>query len=179
MKSNAIAGRSFASWPALEAHLAAWTRDVADVRLHGTTGEAPMVRFCRDEASAMRPTAGMPTFRATRDLVRRVQSDCVVEVDGNTYSVPWRLIGESVGVAVTGEMLRISHAGHEVAAHRLRVGRRQRAINPAHFEGVAGSHVRAVALLGEPANDAAPDTCRAATLLRPLAEYEAAVGGSW
>ena len=179
VKSNAIAGRSFASWPSLEAHLAAWTRDVADVRLHGTTGEAPMVRFCRDEAGAMRPIAGMPAFRTTRDLVRRVQSDCVVEVDGNAYSVPWRLIGESVGVAVTGEALRISHAGREVASHQLRTGRRQRAIDPAHFEGVAGAHGRAASLIGAPANDATPDTCVAATLLRPLTEYEAAAGGSW
>jgi transposase len=38
VKRNAIAGRSFATWPSLEAHLEAWTRDIADVRLHGTTG---------------------------------------------------------------------------------------------------------------------------------------------
>jgi len=29
----------------LEAHLEAWTKDIADVRLHGTTGEAPIMRF--------------------------------------------------------------------------------------------------------------------------------------
>src|SRR3712207_3417554 len=38
-KRNAIAGRSLASWAALEAHLAQWTREVADIRVHGTTGE--------------------------------------------------------------------------------------------------------------------------------------------
>ena len=45
VKHNAIAGRSFASWGALEAHLAWWMREVADTRMHGTTGEAPML--CR------------------------------------------------------------------------------------------------------------------------------------
>jgi len=45
VKRNAIAGRAFQSWEAFEAHLQAWTRDVADVRLHGTTGEAPIERF--------------------------------------------------------------------------------------------------------------------------------------
>jgi hypothetical protein len=43
VKRNAIAGRSFASWSALEAHLVWWTREVADRRLHGTaarTGSA-------------------------------------------------------------------------------------------------------------------------------------------
>jgi len=33
-------------------------------------------------------------------LERRVRNDCAVEVDGNTYSVPWRLIGEQVEVVV-------------------------------------------------------------------------------
>ena len=39
VKRNAIAGRSFATWAALEAHLAWWMREVADRRIHGTTGE--------------------------------------------------------------------------------------------------------------------------------------------
>lgn len=180
VKSNAIAGRSFVSWGALEAHLNGWTRTVADVRIHGTTGEAPMVRFRRDGACALRPIGGMPPFRATRDLIRRVQSDCVIEVEGNAYSVPWRLIGESVGVAITNDVLRISHAGREVATHQQRAGRRQRAIDPAHFAGVAGSHVRAAGpVTVATASDADPAACLVAPLLRPLAEYEAIVGGSW
>jgi hypothetical protein len=100
VKANAIAGRRFASWSELEAHLAAWARDVADVRVHGTTGEAPALRFERDEARALRPCAGIPPFMTARDLVRRVGADCAVEVDGNAYSVPWRLIGERVRVTV-------------------------------------------------------------------------------
>jgi transposase len=57
VKKNAIAGRSFASWEAFEAHLARWERDVANVRIHGTTGEVPMIRFERDASAeaARRP----------------------------------------------------------------------------------------------------------------------------
>jgi hypothetical protein len=50
VKRNAIAGRSFSRWEALEAHLEAWTREIADVRVHGTTGEVPIERFQRAEA---------------------------------------------------------------------------------------------------------------------------------
>ena len=32
VKRNAIAGRRFATWSAMEAHLEAWTREIADVR---------------------------------------------------------------------------------------------------------------------------------------------------
>src|SRR3546814_3757916 len=57
VKRNAIAGRRFESWAAFEAHLARWSREIADRRIHGTTGEAPLVRFAR-EAAALRPLGG-------------------------------------------------------------------------------------------------------------------------
>jgi hypothetical protein len=75
------------SWEAFEAHLDAWTREVADMRLHGTTGEAPIERFRRDEAKALKPIAGIPPFYVARELIRRVQAACAVEIDGNAYSV--------------------------------------------------------------------------------------------
>jgi transposase len=87
VKRNAVAGRSFPTWEAFEAHLDAWTREVADMRLHGTTGEAPIERFRRDEAKALKPIAGIPPFYVARELIRRVQADCAVEIDGNAYSV--------------------------------------------------------------------------------------------
>ena len=181
VKRNAVAGRSFPTWAALEAHLAAWTREVADVRVHGTTGEAPMVRFARDEAAALRPLAGTPPFHATRELVRRVQADCAVEVETNSYSVPWRLIGERVQVTIGAGAVRVSHAGRVVAVHEECAGRRERAIDPAHFEGVAGFRVRAtggeaVAAAAGPPLGASPSL---PALLRPLAEYEAVAGGAW
>jgi hypothetical protein len=107
VKKNAIAGRCFESWSGLEAHLEGWVREVADQRVHGTTGEAPIERFRRGEANALRSLAGTPPFEMARELVRKVQADCVIGVDGNTYSVPWRLMGESVRVVIAGDELRV------------------------------------------------------------------------
>ena len=53
-KHNALAGRQFASWAALEAHLM-WWMQMADERDHGTTHEAPRARFERVEAAALTP----------------------------------------------------------------------------------------------------------------------------
>ena len=39
VKKNALAGHCFASWEAFEADLARWEREVANLRLHGTTGK--------------------------------------------------------------------------------------------------------------------------------------------
>jgi transposase len=169
VKGNAIAGHRFASWASLEAHLAWWMREVADIREHGTTGEAPRLRFERHEAAALQQLDRRAPFRQVRELVRRVQGDCAIEVDGNSYSVPWRLIGESVQVLVSDGRVRVSHAGIEVAVHAETTGRRQRIVDPAHFHGVAG----ATPWFRQP--EAAPEPA----LLRPLEEYERCVGGSW
>lgn len=170
VKRNAIAGRRFASWAALEAHLGKWTREVADQRVHGTTGVAPAARFA-EEAGALRPLGGRAPFGQLRDLVRKVQADCAIDLDTNSYSVPWRLIGESVQVVVLGGRVIVRHAGKVVADHVLCGGQRQRIVEPAHLAGVAGV---AGAVHFPPAAVVAPPA-----LLRPLAEYEALVGGGW
>lgn len=174
VKKNAIAGRSFESWEAFEAHLASWERDVANARVHGTTGEVPIVRFARDEAHRLKPLGGRTSFGSLRELTRVVGNDCAVDIDTNSYSVPWRLIGERVAVTVAAGEVRIRFGRREVAVHTLAEGRRQRVIDSAHLEGVAGHNgaVRRQAIEAAPPLDPP-------ALLRPLAEYEALIGGSF
>lgn len=175
VKKNAIAGHTFASWEAFEAHLARWEREVANVRVHGTTGETPTVRFERDEAHRLKPLGSRPSFGSLRELSRIVGNDCAVEIDTNSYSVPWRLIGERVAVTVAAGEVRIRHGVREVAVHAVVGGRRQRVIDRAHLDGVAGRdgpvHRQAI--------EAPPEVPSPPRLLRPLAEYEAAIGGSF
>jgi hypothetical protein len=132
----------------------------------------PIERFRRTEAQALRSVAGVPPFAVSRELVRKVHADCAIEVDGNAYSVPWRLIGERVRVTLAGEQVRVSHAGQEVAVHRRCTGRFERRVDPLHFAGVVG--FRSKATVAAPAADV-PDP----ELLRPLLEYEQLVGGRW
>ena len=55
VKGNALAGEVFDDWDHLEAHVRQWLDGVANVRQHGTTGEAPRVRFERDEQDQLGP----------------------------------------------------------------------------------------------------------------------------
>ena len=55
VKGNALAGEVFDDWDHLEAHVRQWLDGVANVRQHGTTGEAPRVRFERDEQDQLVP----------------------------------------------------------------------------------------------------------------------------
>lgn len=174
VKNNALAGHSFASMEALEQHLAWWMREIADVHCHGSTGEPPLQRFVRDEACKLRPLNGRPPFRQIRDLVRKVHSDCAVEIDTNAYSVPWRLVGESVQATVSAGQVRIFHAGQLVAEHAEAAGRHRRLIDPAHFIGVSG----VVGPVQRPTMDEEPIS-PLPELLRPLVEYEQLAGGRW
>ena len=169
-KNNALAGREFGSWEAMAEHLSCWTREVADVRIHGTTGEAPAVRFARDELAVLRELGGRGSFQQFREFARIVAKDAFVDLDTNHYSVPWRLIGESVTVTVSDQTVRISYAGNEVAVHGLHTGRHAFVRNPEHFKGIFKRNGSAVQLdLEQPR----------AELARPLSEYEAVAGGGW
>lgn len=175
IKRNAIAGREFGSFAELQEHLAWWLREIADKRLHGTTGEQPIKRFERDEAVTLKPLDGRPPFYQGRELQRIVQSDACVEIDSNFYSVPWQLIKKEVMIHIQDKEIKIFDGDCEVACHGIRLGKRQRSIFPQHFTGVIGVNWREQesgkieklsnrqALQGE--------------LLRPLSEYEAAIGG--
>jgi len=162
VKHNAIAGHEFDSWNALEAHLRWWSREVADERVHGTTGERPVDRFAR-EADALRPLAARPSFTSVRELTRVVHSDLTVRIDTNSYSVPWRLIGADVTVRIRDGHVEIFHAGQRVATHPETRGTRQRVTDRAHFDGIVRGPT-ALSVGADPAE-----------LGRELAKYEAFV----
>ncbi|MGY2932143.1 hypothetical protein ACVWZ6_001745 [Bradyrhizobium sp. GM6.1] len=163
--------------PCRNTHLDRWEREVANVRIHGTTGEAPIIRFARDEIHRLKPLGGQPSFGSLRELTRVVGNDCAVEIDTNSYSVPWRLIGERVAVTIAAGEVRIRHGLHQVAVHKLSEGRRLRIIDFAHLDGVAGRN--GAVRRPEIAAATVPGSSPPPSLLRPLAEYEAVIGGSF
>jgi transposase len=176
VKRNAIAGHSFDSAEALQAHLARWMREVADTRVHGTTGEPPLQRFERAEASALRPLPAKAPFLQVRELTRRVHTDACIELDTNRYSVPWRLIGETVTVVVSERQVRVLYAGQEVACHAQSSLRRVSIIERAHLVGIVGAQFAGMSWL--PRTPVPPPSI-APELLRPLEQYEAMLGGGW
>lgn len=181
VKRNALAGRTFASWDELEAHLMWWIREIADVRIHQTTKEAPIARFER-EKPALIPAAGHRPYLGAQSWRRVVKADATVDVWGNAYSVPYRLIGKTVvASAEDGRIVVRTERGDVVAQHVAAPARSgARVIAPEHLKGVMrlwGATPQANA--STPADGA---TARAvvgdSVLLRPLSEYEALFDGA-
>jgi transposase len=165
VKRNALAGRAFASFAALEAHLAGWMID-ADGRLHGTTHERPTDRFAREESAALRPLPARPLPCREQRVRRRVAADAFVDVETVRYSVPHALIREHVEVALDVDHVRIFHGTTLVATHARCREPYRRVLDPAHTAGLWR-----VAPL-------AASTSTLAPLGRSLEDYAALVGGA-
>jgi transposase len=166
VKRNAIAGREFANFAALERHLARWMED-ADQRVHGTTHERPAARFAAAERDALRPLHDPRLAVTTQRLRRTVANDCFVDVDTVRYSVPHRLAREAVEVTMTADEVVVLHRGREVARHRRSQDRHRRVTEPAHFDGLARR-----------AWTAGHETGALAGYGRTLADYAVAIGGA-
>lgn len=179
VKRNAIAGHRFDSVEALQAHLLRWMREVADVRVHGTTGEPPIERFTRVEAAALKPLAARAPFLQVRELTRRVHTDACIELDTNRYTVPWKLIGEAVTVVVSDHQVRVLYAGQEVACHAQSPLRCSSVIERAHLVGIVGTQFAGMSWLPRTPAPPPPTVPASAELLRPLEQYEAMLGGGW
>jgi transposase len=135
VKRNALAGRTFASFAALEAHLAHWM-DEADQRVHGTTHERPCDRFAREEQAALRPLPARPLPRREQRVRRRVASDAFVDVETVRYSVPYQLVRDHVDVAIDEHTVRIFHGSDVVATHPRSREPFARVVEPAHLAGL-------------------------------------------
>jgi transposase len=171
VKRNAIAGREFASFSALEAHLATWCQQ-ADEREHGTTHEVPRVRYERGEAASLKPLPALPPPPRERRLERRVATDCFVDVDTVRYSVPYRLVRERVEVLVAEGDVRIFHDGKVVAVHRRSNEPHARIVEPEHLQGLWRVSTAPAAAEATPTSQSPLEA-----MGRSLRDYEALVDG--
>jgi hypothetical protein len=141
VKRNFAPGRSLVDMVDFQEQLDQWNGDIADQRVHGTTHERPIERFERERKHLL-ALAGQPGFALARSVSRIVPGDWLVSFEANRYSVPFRLIGQTVSVKREGEWLRIRHRDELVAEHPLAAGKHQVRILPEHSPGAAARNQR-------------------------------------
>jgi transposase len=172
VKRNFVPGRQFRDLEDFNEQLAAWQVEIADLREHGTTHQRPIDRFA-DEARALVPTAGHPSFLQAMVRDRVVADDWLVSIDGNRYSVPFVLIGKTVQVVREGGSWVIRHRGAVVAEHAVLAGRAQLSVRPEHGPGAAARNARQ--RYSAPRSSATTDPMREVEV-RDLAVYERLIG---
>jgi transposase len=129
--------RSFKDLDDVQAQVDHWRDQVANVRVHATTGQRPVDRF---QPEAMRPLPEL--LPDCRDTVQaKVSSDFAVRFDANAYSVPPWAVGKQVTVKADHHKVTIYHKEKPIAQHRRCWQRKRRIELPAHLEA-ARKHQR-------------------------------------
>jgi transposase len=141
VKRNFLPGREFIDIEDLAEQLTEWNSTIADQRVHGTTHELPAARFEREQ-SALVPTHGQPGFALAARHSRIVAGDYLVSFEGNRYSVPFHLIGQTVQVQRDGQQLAFFHRERQVATHPAAAGKYQLHIQPEHGPGAVARNAR-------------------------------------
>ena len=160
-KGNALGREGWESDEALDEHLVWWMLNVADTRIHGTTGEKPIDRFPAEKA-ALRPLGNHPSYLRVRHLSRRVAADGRIDVDTNRYSVPPQFIGATLEVTIEADTLQVFCQDRVIAEHVVHPGRHQVVEDPGHAISFHNGLAR---------------TGKSSEIRRPLSHYAAIVGG--
>lgn len=138
IKGNFWAGRYFADFDDLDRQRWDWLNETANVRVHSVTHRRPVEHF-EEERDALLPLPTEP-FDTDRVLYPKVSKDCIVRVDTNDYSVPWRVAQrhrlQPIEVRVDGEWVRIIDEGQEAARHPRCFARHQQIIDRSHYDGL-------------------------------------------
>lgn len=130
VREDFFLARSFRNLEDLNAQFSQWLDQVANRRLHGTTGRIVIEHFA-DERPSLKPLPVGP-FNAVLRLERRISHEGMISIGGNLYSVPDGTRRRPVEVQVTAAEVQILEDGRLIAAHPVLEGRGRRRIAEGH-----------------------------------------------
>lgn len=131
VKNNALKGREGEPLDETNRFLARWVREIAGMRIHGTTGKRPREVFETVEKDAL---LELPS-KAYEPVVWKqasVHQDSHVVFGRRMYSVPWRYIGRRVWIRGTPATVAVYFDDERIATHR-RSGNGYRSTDDAHL----------------------------------------------
>lgn len=116
VRSRFWPGRHFVDLFDLNVQSVQWRDTYANDRVHDTTGKVPALVFAHEEQRCLKPLPDTPF--ETDDLVATsVTKSFRVTFDRNRYSVPWRLVGQSVLVRGNDDTVTVCLGPKVVATH--------------------------------------------------------------
>lgn len=118
VEENFLNGRSFRTLDHLNECLSQWLAETADVRVHRQTQRRP-IDLHAEELAYLIPLPAQP-YDTAEVVYRTVNAEGWVVYRQNSYSVPWRYIGELLAVRITEADLVIYGPDlTEIARHEL------------------------------------------------------------
>lgn len=112
-----------------------WLEEIANRRLHGTTGRIPEEAWAEERPFLIAlPDVSYPG--ACEQEYRRVAEDCTISIQGTRYTVPARLAHQQVRVRLYAERFEVLERGGAVALGRAYATgdeARRLQLDPAHY----------------------------------------------
>jgi transposase len=115
-RESFFCGRTFPTLAAWRGAAAGWCREVAGQRVHGTTGERPLVAFAAREQPALQPLPARPWELVTWASAQ-VHADCHLQVAGARYSVPYRFVGQQLDIRLGQTLVEIYDGATLITTH--------------------------------------------------------------
>ena len=115
---NLLNGREFRSLEHLNEVARQWLAEVADIRTHRGLGKTPREAWQEEQPHLLALPA--VDYDTARVVYRVVDVEGFVAYERNSYSVPWRLVGELLVVRVTErELIAYNSSLEVIARHEL------------------------------------------------------------
>ncbi len=135
LRDRALSAWTFTSLDDGNAHLKKFCEGIALDRPHPTLAGRTVRDCLAEEKSKLLPLPDhLPCTDETRSAV--VDKTAFVRFDTNDYSVPHTLVGKTVTVVASDQLVRVVAVDVEVARHVRNNGRRRVVENPAHREAL-------------------------------------------
>jgi len=115
VKNNFLPGRKFRDLDDLNAQVLEWCKR-ADSKVHGTTGEIPVIASAREP---LNPLADKSVRDKYRWETRKVTKDGFVSYDGAKYGVPWQYSGKEVRIRICGGYFEAWYDEVRIARHKI------------------------------------------------------------
>lgn len=116
VRQQLVAGRDYSDLATANEAALRWCRDTVGREPHGTTHEAPVVRFERDERATLKPLP--PTaFECPTWAEAKIHPDHHLVFAKSYYSVPTRFVGKTVWVRATARLVEVYLDGTRIKTH--------------------------------------------------------------
>lgn len=137
-------GRRFADLFDLNTQAVSWRDNFANNRIHEITGKVPQLVFEHEEKKHLLPLRDTP-FETDEKISYTVTKTFRVTFDRNHYSVPWRLVGQTVLLRANDKAVAIFLGPKQVALHHRSWSIGEDIEHRSHREGLLATKPRAAA----------------------------------
>jgi transposase len=146
LRTRFLPGRHYADFADLRLQGNVWRDTFANGREHQETGRVPALVFEHEEKPVLAPLRDA-SFDSDDLITTTVGRTHRVHFDRNDYTVPWRLVGQTVLVRGDDEVARVFLSSKEVARHNRSWAVRELVEDKRHEDGMRQERARPAGVL--------------------------------